>query len=203
MVARGKLHGCVMTMRYRFYGNGDLRAAAARGRRCQLVCYDDLLFPGMLEARICTGIGRPVPEPPQLLQIIFPEPLHVLQPISLSDHFVHIHGTLRVPLQVAHSLPPAIGFWSSASRTDFTNHALASNEAPWTICIATPGDILLSLCFHAQSGGFSSNLVDFSNSLSPSNFALVRHSRLPSSLYTLSSSSSRWNSLLTAQTPFC
>jgi hypothetical protein len=86
-----------------------------------------------------------VPEPPQLLHVIFPEPLHVLQPTSLSDHLVHIHGTFRVPLQVAHSLPPAIGFCSSASKIDFTIHAPAKTETPCTTCTTTPGDILLLL----------------------------------------------------------
>lgn len=103
----------------------------------------DFPLPEILEARICTGIGLPVPEPPQLLQTIFPDPLHVLQPTSSSDHLVHMHGTLRDPLQVGHCLPPIIGFcFSSASKMDFTSHALATSEAPCTTWTIPPGPIL-------------------------------------------------------------
>ena len=102
-------------------------------------------FPGMLEARICTGMGLPVPEPPQLLQVIFPEPQHVLHPTSLSDHLVHRQGTFRVPLHVAHCLPPAMGFCSSASKIDFTIHAPAMTDTPCTTCTTTPGDIVARL----------------------------------------------------------
>jgi hypothetical protein len=99
--------------------------------------------PGILEARICTGIGLPVPEPPQLLHRIMPVPLQVPQPTSLSDHLVHTHGTLLDPLHVAQRNPPAIGFWSSvASRIDLMAHAPASTLNPCaTCCIATPGDM--------------------------------------------------------------
>jgi hypothetical protein len=108
-----------------------------------LPTFYDFPLPGILEARICTGIGLPVPEPPQLLQTIFPDPLHVLQPRSSSDHLVHMHGTLRDPLQVGHCLPPIIGFcFSSASKMDFTSHALATSEAPCTTWIIPPGPIL-------------------------------------------------------------
>jgi hypothetical protein len=98
-------------------------------------------LPDILEARICTGRGLPVPVPPQLLQRLMPVPLQVPQPISLSDHFVHRHGTFLEPLQVAHRNPPAIGFCSSASIIDLIAHALASAPNPCTTCIATPGDM--------------------------------------------------------------
>ena len=60
-----------------------------------------LPFPGTLDARIWTGIGLPVPDPPQLLQVVEPEPPQLLHPTSLSDHLVHRQGTFLVPLQVA------------------------------------------------------------------------------------------------------
>jgi hypothetical protein len=106
--------------------------------------------PGILEARICTGIGLPVPEPPQLLHRIMPVPLHVPQPTSLSDHFVHRHGTLLEPLQVEHRNPPAIGgFSSSASIIDLMAHAPASTPNPCATCIATPGDMFASCLYIA------------------------------------------------------
>ncbi len=106
--------------------------------------------PGILEARICTGIGLPVPEPPQLLHRIMPVPLHVPQPTSLSDHFVHRHGTLLEPLQVEHRNPPAIGgFSSSASIIDLMAHAPASTPNPCANCIATPGDMFASCLYIA------------------------------------------------------
>jgi len=114
----------------------------------------DLWFPppppGILEARICTGIGLPVPEPPQLLHRIMPVPLQVPQPTSLSDHFVHRHGTLLEPLQVEHRNPPAIGgFSSSASIIDLMAHAPASTPNPCATCIATPGDMFASCLYIA------------------------------------------------------
>jgi hypothetical protein len=100
------------------------------------------VFLGGLDARICTGIGLPVPLPPQALQRIMPEPSHVLQPTSLSDHRVHIHGTLRDPLHVGHWLNPSIGFSCSASKIDFITHAPARALSPCTTCVTAPGDIL-------------------------------------------------------------
>ncbi|KAG0613165.1 hypothetical protein M758_6G081700 [Ceratodon purpureus] len=98
-------------------------------------------FLGGFEARICTGIGLPVPLPPQALHRIMPEPSHVLQPTSSSDHLVHIHGTLRDPLHVGHWLNPPMGFSCSASIMDFITHAPASALNPCTTWVTTPGDI--------------------------------------------------------------
>ncbi|GAB2280636.1 hypothetical protein Dimus_015263 [Dionaea muscipula] len=46
--------------------------------------------------------GRPVPDPPQLLQTIRPDPEQVRQPTSPSDHLEHKQATRPVPLQVWH-----------------------------------------------------------------------------------------------------
>jgi hypothetical protein len=49
----------------------------------------------------CTGNGRPVPDPPQLLHAMRPDPAHVRHPISSSDQRVQRQVTRPVPLQVA------------------------------------------------------------------------------------------------------
>ena len=45
-------------------------------------------------------MGRPVPDPPQLLHIALPVPAQVLQPTSPSDQREQRQGTRRDPLQV-------------------------------------------------------------------------------------------------------
>lgn len=102
---------------------------------------NQLWLRGGLEARICTGMGRPVPLPPHALQRIMPEPSQVLHPTSSSDHRVHMHGTLRLPLQVGHWLKPPMDVLScSASMMDLITHAPASALNPCTTCCTT-GDI--------------------------------------------------------------
>lgn len=102
------------------------------------------LFLGGLEARICTGIGRPVPLPPHELHRIIPDPSHVLHPTSSSDHLVHMQGTRRDPLHVGHWLNPLMGFSCSASIIDFIIHAPARQLMPCATWVITPGDILQS-----------------------------------------------------------
>ncbi|KAE8814116.1 hypothetical protein D1007_08759 [Hordeum vulgare] len=46
------------------------------------------------------GIGRPVPEPPQLRHRLRPEPEHVPQPTSPSDQRLQRHSSRPVPLHV-------------------------------------------------------------------------------------------------------
>lgn len=75
-----------------------------------------------------TGMGRPVPVPPQLLQAILPDPEQVRHPTSPSDQREHMQATRPVPLQVGHRWKgPAMGFWSM---TDLTRTAPASMLRP-------------------------------------------------------------------------
>lgn len=72
---------------------------------------------------IWTGIGRPVPVPPQLLHAMRPEPEQVRQPTSRSDH-----------------VGPAMGFWPI---TDLTRTAPASTLRPVANWVKTIGSIIL------------------------------------------------------------
>lgn len=76
-----------------------------------------------------TGSGRAVPDPPQLLQTIFPEPAQERHPTSPSDHREHRHVTRPVPLHVSHrGHPPAIG--RPLSIADFTIAAPTRTPSP-------------------------------------------------------------------------
>lgn len=86
------------------------------------------------------GMGRPVPEPPQLLQMLMPEPPQERQPTSPSDQRVQRQGTRRVPLQVGqrgNADETELLFW--ASRTDFTMRAPASTPMPDASCESRRG----------------------------------------------------------------
>lgn len=86
-----------------------------------------------------TGMGRPVPDPPQLLQALRPDPEQVRQPTSPSDQREQIHETRPVPLQVGHLWNgPAMGFWSM---TDLTKTAPANTPKPVAIWVNTMGTI--------------------------------------------------------------
>lgn len=85
------------------------------------------------------GRGRPVPDPPQLLHDMRPEPEHVRQPKSPSDQREHMHLTRPVPLQLGHlGKGPAIGFWSI---TDLTSTAPANTLRPVASWVNTIGPI--------------------------------------------------------------
>lgn len=88
------------------------------------------------------GKGRPVPEPPQLLHIMRPEPEHVRQPLSPSDQREQRQDTWPVPLHVGQRVKggPAIGFWSI---TDFTITAPASTPSPVANWVATKGPMFV------------------------------------------------------------
>jgi hypothetical protein len=47
------------------------------------------------------GSGLPVPDPPQLRHVILPEPAQVRQPLSPSDHRLHMHSMRPEPPHVA------------------------------------------------------------------------------------------------------
>ncbi|GLT86689.1 hypothetical protein SLE2022_048110 [Rubroshorea leprosula] len=73
-------------------------------------------------------MGRPIPDPPQLLHAIRPDPAQVRHPTSPSDHREHRQATLPVPLHVGHlGIGPAMGFWSI---TDLTRTAPANTLKP-------------------------------------------------------------------------
>lgn len=75
-----------------------------------------------------TGMGRPVPVPPQLLQGIRPDPEQERHPTCPSDQREQRQVTLPVPLQVGHRVNgPAMGSWSM---TDLTRTAPASMPRP-------------------------------------------------------------------------
>lgn len=105
-----------------------------------------------METRICTGMGLPVPLPPQELQRIMPEPSQVLHPTSWSDHRVHMQGTRREPLHVGQALPPLMGFSCSASISDLMTQAPAKALNPSTTWVTAPGDILQSLISSQNCG---------------------------------------------------
>ncbi|KAK4283460.1 hypothetical protein QN277_000408 [Acacia crassicarpa] len=85
------------------------------------------------------GKGRPVPEPPQLLHIIRPDPEQVRQPKSPSDQREQKQETWPVPLQVGQrGKGPAMGFWSI---TDLTRTAPARTPRPVANWVATRGPI--------------------------------------------------------------
>lgn len=92
---------------------------------------------------ILEGKGRPVPDPPQLLQPMRPEPEHVLQPISPSDQREQRQGTRPVPLQLGHrgNDGPAMGFWSM---TCLTRTAPARTLRPVANWLITSGPIWLN-----------------------------------------------------------
>ncbi|KAL0924508.1 hypothetical protein M5K25_005341 [Dendrobium thyrsiflorum] len=83
-------------------------------------------------------MGRPVPEPPQLLQAIRPEPAQVRQPTSPSDHREQKQSTLPVPLQVGQRGEPLpdIGGRSRPSAAAFTSIAPATTPSPVATCVA-------------------------------------------------------------------
>lgn len=83
------------------------------------------------------GKGRPVPEPPQLLQAMRPDPEHVEHPMSPSDQREQRQVTRPVPLQVGQRVNgPAMGFWSM---TDLTMTAPASTLRPVASWLSTTG----------------------------------------------------------------
>ena len=88
---------------------------------------------------IWTGIGRPVPLPPQLLHAMRPEPEQVRQPTSRSDQREQRQATRPVPLQDGH-VGPAMGFWPI---TDLTRTAPASTLRPVANWVKTIGSIIL------------------------------------------------------------
>lgn len=86
-------------------------------------------------------MGRPVPDPPQLLHAMRPDPEQVRQPTSPSDHRVHIHVTRPVPLQRGHlGNCPAMGFWSM---TDLTRTAPAKTLSPVANWVNTSGPMII------------------------------------------------------------
>ncbi|MED6169264.1 hypothetical protein PIB30_019907 [Stylosanthes scabra] len=83
--------------------------------------------------------GRPVPDPPQLLHAMRPEPAQVRQPASRSDQRLQRQVTVPVPLQVGQrgiEPGPAMGFWSI---TDLTITAPASTLRPVASWLSTIG----------------------------------------------------------------
>lgn len=117
---------------------------------------------------IRTGRGRPVPEPPQLLQAVRPEPAQDRQPTSPSDHRVQKQVIRPEPLQVGHLVNgPAMGFWSI---TDFTRAAPANTPRPVANWVSTIGPIFFRpdfgpklcsffLCVWRREGGGERNGV--------------------------------------------
>lgn len=92
---------------------------------------------------IRSGRGRPVPEPPQLLQAIRPDPAQVRQPASPSDHRLQKQETRPDPLQDGHlGNGPAMGFWSM---TDLTMAAPARTLRPVANWVSTIGPILVEI----------------------------------------------------------
>ncbi|KAI5076970.1 hypothetical protein GOP47_0009035 [Adiantum capillus-veneris] len=94
---------------------------------------------GLVEALILTGMGRPVPDPPQLLHLAIPDPPHAPQPELPSDHREQKHGTRRAPSHVGHRGRGmyddlALVALSSASRMDLAATAPARSPMPDAIC---------------------------------------------------------------------
>ncbi|KAJ0988852.1 hypothetical protein J5N97_007208 [Dioscorea zingiberensis] len=80
-------------------------------------------------------MGRPVPDPPQPLHAMRPDPAQVRHPTSPSDHREQRQATLPVPLHFTQrGHPPAIG---RCSITDFTSIAPASTPSPVASCDTT------------------------------------------------------------------
>ncbi|KAG0489260.1 hypothetical protein HPP92_008071 [Vanilla planifolia] len=92
-------------------------------------------------------MGRPVPEPPQLLQVLRPDPAQVRHPTSPSDHREQKQSTLPVPLQVGQRgpppppSPPDIGGRSRPSTATFSSIAPATTPSP----VANTWGLILSL----------------------------------------------------------
>lgn len=86
-------------------------------------------------------MGTPRPPPPQLLHVIFPVPLQVLQPRSPSLHRLQMQSTTPVPWHVSHSGLPFRSFAASCDSLNWSPiHATvdhAANVASWVTMVAT------------------------------------------------------------------
>lgn len=99
---------------------------------------------------IWAGMGRPVPDPPQLLHAVRPDPEQLRQPTSPSDHREQKHETRPEPLQLGQrgNRPgPAIGV---RSMTCLTMTAPARTLIPVASWVSTRGPIL---CGFSAYGG--------------------------------------------------
>lgn len=98
--------------------------------------YDDGRLGGRTE--MWTGMGRPVPVPPQLLQAMRPDPEQLRQPRSPSDQREQRQETRPEPLQLWHLGPIMVGFWSI---NDLTRTAPANTLRPVASWVNTIGPL--------------------------------------------------------------